>query len=214
MIFQGVFVSLNKDNSNQTSADDQSDSGDEHPPIQAGPEFRSIETPYLKQLKVTHRARARAAMRWRPRFLKALAMSCNITCALKAAGTHYNTFRGHQKNDTEFAGQVREAEEQGADLLHAHCFKSALEGNLEPVYFQEDIVGHIRKYDTRMQIEMLRAHRPDLFKTPGTGQTNIQINQDNQKLLVVTPEAAAELQRRRRDALRREYDRENGVAQP
>ena len=32
---------------------------------------------------------------------------------------------------------------------------------------QGELVGHIRKYDTRVQIEMLRAHIPDKFKTPG-----------------------------------------------
>ena len=49
---------------------------------------------------------------------------------------------------------------------------------------------------------------PDKFKTPGTGSTNIQINNDNRKLLVVTPEVAAELQERRRAALMAEKERE------
>src|ERR1700737_894465 len=102
----------------------------------------------LKQLKVTHRARARAAMRWRPRFLKTLAMSFNWTDALKAAHVCYNTVRAHERSDPEFAAQLKDAEQEGAELLHHVCLKSAIEGNVEPVYFQGQIVGHIRKYDS------------------------------------------------------------------
>jgi hypothetical protein len=126
------------------------------------------ETAYLKQLKVTHRARARAAMRWRPRFLKALAMACSLTDALKAAHVSYNTVKLHERSDSEFAAQLREAKEEGAQLLHGVCWKAAIEGNVEPVFFQGQIVGYIRKYDSRMQIELLRAHMPHLFKTPGS----------------------------------------------
>ena len=32
-------------------------------------------------------------------------------------------------------------------------------------------VSYIRKYDSKLQIEMLRAHRPDRFKTAGVNVT-------------------------------------------
>jgi hypothetical protein len=85
----------------------------------------------------------------------------------RAAGIAYNTFLHHQRNDPEFARQVAEAEEQAVDLLHARCFKDAIEGQLEPVYFRGKVVGHIRKFDSRLAIELLRAHLPNIFKTPG-----------------------------------------------
>jgi hypothetical protein len=158
------------------------------------------ETAYLKQLKATHRARACAAKRWRPRFLKALAMSFNWTDALKAARVCYNTVRAHEQNDPEFAARLKEAEEEGAQLLHAVCWKSAVEGNVEPVYFQGQIVGHIRKYDSRMQIELLRAHMPHLFKTPGSHAPVISGDNNNQ-VMIMTPERQDELIRLRREAL-------------
>ncbi|SRR6266446_933606 len=160
----------------------------------------SIETPYLQQLKATHRARARAATRWRPRFLKALRMSCNWTDSLKAAHVSYNTVKLHERNDPDFAAQLREAEEEGAQLLHGVCFKAALEGNLEPVYWQGKIVGHIRKYDSRMQVELLRAHMPHLFKTPGSYAPVIS-GDNNDKGMIMTPELQDELIRQRREAL-------------
>jgi hypothetical protein len=163
--------------------------------------FTPVETAYLKQLKVTHRARARAAMRWRPRFLKALRMSCNWTDSLKAAHVSYNTVKLHERNDPDFAAQLKEAEEEGAQLLHGVCFKAALEGNLEPVYWQGKIVGHIRKYDSRMQIELLRAHMPHLFKTLGSHAPVISGDNNNNKGMIMTAERQDELIRLRREAL-------------
>jgi hypothetical protein len=159
------------------------------------------ETAYLKQLKATHRARARAATRWRPRFLKALRMSCNWTDSLKAAHVSHNTVKLHERNDPEFAAQLKEAEEEGAQLLHAVCFQAALQGELQPVYWQGQIVGHIRKYDARMQIELLRAHMPHLFKTPGSRAPVISGDNNNNKGMIMTPERQDELIRLRREAL-------------
>ncbi len=113
-------------------------------------------------------------MRWRPRFLKALAMSCSVVFATKAARVSYNTFKAHQRNDPEFAAEVREAEEEGAQLLHNACWRAAVEGDVEPVYWNGEVVGNVRKFDSRLRIEMLRAHLPAKFKQPGTA--NVKIN--------------------------------------
>jgi tRNA(Ile2) C34 agmatinyltransferase TiaS len=51
--------------------------------------------------------------------------------------------------------------------LHARCIKAVIEGELEPVYFQGKIVGHTRKFDSRLAIELLRAHMPGTFKMRG-----------------------------------------------
>src|SRR5206468_181675 len=97
---------------------DESDDGDAQSPSEVGREFAPIETAYLKQLKVTHRARVRETMRWRPRFLK----------ALRAAGVAYNTYRAHIQNDPDFAEQVGEAEKRAAHVLHAAAWSRAVEG--------------------------------------------------------------------------------------
>ena len=44
--------------SSQLDSGDESDNGDAQSPSEVGTEFVPIETAYLKQLKVTHRARA------------------------------------------------------------------------------------------------------------------------------------------------------------
>jgi hypothetical protein len=73
----------------------------------------------------------------------------------------------HRKHDPEFAKQWDEAREYGIEMLHARAFQRALEGDLEPVYYMGVVVDYVRKFDSRLQIEMLRAHRPDKFKTAG-----------------------------------------------
>jgi len=154
-------------------------------------EFRAIETPYLKQLKVTHRARARATIGWRSRFLNGSASSWGYMFALRSAGVSYNTFRVHERNDAEFAAQVREAVAQGAQLLHDVCWKRVMGGDLEPVYWQGQIAGYVRKFDTRLQIEFLRAYKPERFKKPGT-QVNVGMKSD---VFVLIEEQRHELQR-------------------
>jgi hypothetical protein len=166
------------------------------------PAFPATETEYLKQLTLTHRARARRALRWRPKFLSALTASCSFTFAARAAKVAYNTFLLHQRNDPEFARQVAEAEEEAIDLLHARCFKAALEGELEPVYFQGKIVGHTRKFDSRLAIELLRAHMPDVFKTPGSRHAAANVNAPGASGIVMTPEVQAELMAMRQESLR------------
>jgi hypothetical protein len=118
--------------------------------------------------------------------------------ALRAAEVCYNTFRAHERNDPEFALQVREAEAEGAQLLHDVCWKRVTEGDLEPVYWQGQIAGHIRRFDTRLQIAFLRAYMPDRFKTPGQAQVNIAAKGD---ILVLTEEKRARIMEKRRLAL-------------
>lgn len=124
-------------------------------------------------------------------------MSGGYMFALRAAGVCYNTFRAHERNDHEFARQVREAEAEGAQLLHDVCWKRVTQGDLEPIYWQGEVVGHIRKFDTRLQIEFLRAYMPDRFKTPGTN-VNIGTKGD---VFVLTEEQRHELQRINREWL-------------
>ena len=103
----------------------------------------------------------------------------------------------HRKHDPEFAKQWDEAREYGIEILHARAFQRALEGDLEPVHYMGVVVGYVRKFDSKLQIEMLRAYRPDRFKTPGT-QVNIGTKGD---VFVLTEEQRMELQRINREWL-------------
>jgi len=63
----------------------------------------------------------------------------------------------HRKHNPEFAKQWDEARESGIELLHDRVSQRAIEGDLEPVFYIGVAVAYLRKFDSRLQIEMLRA---------------------------------------------------------
>ena len=105
----------------------------------------------------------------------------------------------HLRSDSDFAEQAEAAKAHAIDLLHTRAFQRCLEGDVEPIYWQGIVVGHIRKFDSRLQIEMLRALMPATFKTPG--QTPANINTGQQNILVLDEATRAKLIEARRKAL-------------
>jgi hypothetical protein len=136
------------------------------------------------------RARARAAIVWRSHWLCAYAMSGSKVMACRVARVGHSTADYHLKNDADFASQAESAKEHADDLLHTRCMQRCIEGDMEPVYWQGEVVGYIPKFDTRLQIEMLRAHMPATFKTPGTGRVDAGTGD---KILVLDEEMRAKL---------------------
>lgn len=165
-----------------------------------GEEFEAkwfLKTKWLLQLHKTHRARAQFALTWRPRFLATVALTRSVTIGCRAAKIAFASMQHHRKCDEEFDGQVEAAKAHAVSLLHDVAFKRALEGDCEPIFWQGIPVGHVKKYDGRLQIEMLRAHKPDRFKTPGTQPAII----NNQNTFVVDPALADAMINARQEAL-------------
>jgi len=85
--------------------------------------------------------------------------------------------------------------------LHDVTMKSAIEGECEPIFWQGIEVGHVRKVDNRLRIEMLRAHMPKVFKTPGSKVAISTGNQQN--MFICGPEEQDKLIALRQESLRR-----------
>jgi hypothetical protein len=167
---------------------------------QFGQEFEAswfLQTDWLTKLKSVNRVRARAALRWRPKFLAALAIGRTMVFACKAATVAYNTAKYHRAQDRQFDEQCLAAMDYAGELLESRAFQRALEGDVEPIVYMGVIVGHIRKFDSRLQIELLRAYRPDKFKSSGTN-VNIATKSD---VFVLTEEQRHELMRINREWL-------------
>ena len=158
-----------------------------------------LPTEWLYQLGLTHRARAQYALAWRPRFLAVVALSRSIVLGCRAAKVSRPTVNLHRRNDPDFDAQVIAAQEHAVELLHDVAMPRALEGDCEPIFWQGIEVGHVRKFDGRLQIEMLRAHLPNKFKTPGSKQP--LISGDGNQVLVIDAATRAELVRLRQEAL-------------
>jgi len=60
----------------------------------------------------------------------------------------------HLKNDADFRAQAEVAKARAIDLLFTRCMQRCLEGDVEPIYWQGIVVDHVRKFDSRLQIEM------------------------------------------------------------
>jgi hypothetical protein len=144
------------------------------------------------------RVRVRAIMAWRARWLAVYAMGFSKMMACRKAHVGIHTVNFHLNNDPDFAAQAEAAKAHAIDLLHTRAFQRCLEGDLEPIYWQGVKIDHVRKFDSRLMIEMLRAHMPNKFKTPGTGQINVDTGD---KILVMDEATRAKLMAARREAL-------------
>ncbi len=160
-----------------------------------------LETPWLKAKRATYKGTEQAnyAMRWRPTFLAAVALSHSTMIGCRASGVTPPTVIDHRKSDPDFDAQVIAAQDHCIELLHAVTMRSALEGDLEPVFWQGIQVGHIKKFDNRLRIELLRAHLPTKFKTPGAHSA--LVSGDGNNVLVIDAATRAELVALRREAL-------------
>jgi hypothetical protein len=121
--------------------------------------------------------------------------------ACRAAGVSRKSTNRHRHNDAAFDQQCQEAEQHAIELLHDVTMKSAIEGECKPVYWQGIPVGYVREVDNRLRIEMLRAHMPKTFKTPGA---KVAINTGNMQnnFFVCGPEEQDALIAQRQESLR------------
>jgi hypothetical protein len=144
------------------------------------------------------RLRVRAVIAARARFLTFYAVLGSQHGACKKARISFEDIAYQLKKDDDFMAQAEVAKAYFTDLLHARAAQRAIEGDLEPVFWQGIEVGHIRKFDSRLQIEMLRAHMPDKFKTPGSGRASTTINSD---VFVLTEDQRARLMAANRERI-------------
>lgn len=83
---------------------------------------------------------------WKSKFIKALAISCNVTLAAKAAGIS----RGHvyleRENDADFATAWKRAKEEALDILEAEAYRRA------------------QKSSDTLMIFLLKAHKPSKYR--------------------------------------------------
>lgn len=142
------------------------------------------------------RSNARAHNVWIPRFLMALERSPNWSMAARVAGVGHSTPYMRAAADPVFAKAAAEAESRALDLIEAAAYKSAVYGDLEPVFHEGIKVGEIVKYSHPAREMLLRAGRPGKYREkvppPGTGSTQVNI------LVQITPERMVALQDRMR----------------
>lgn len=86
-----------------------------------------------------------------------------VTPAAEAAkisrGAHYHWLR----SNPEYRKRFEAAQLESSDVIEDHARKLALEGVLEPVFYEGQICGHKIKYSTDLIKFLLQANNPEKF---------------------------------------------------
>ena len=101
---------------------------------------------------------------WRKAFIAALARSGNVTAAAEIVGkTRAGAYKARSTSPT-FAKQWDQALEEASDAMELEAKRRAMSGVEEPVYYQGQEIGRVRKYSDTLLIFLLKAHRPEKFR--------------------------------------------------
>jgi hypothetical protein len=91
--------------------------------------------------------------------------------------THYNWL----EVDAAYVKAFEDAREQRADLLEREADRRAIEGWLEPAFYQGKVCGAVRKYSDMLLLARLRAEKPQKYRDhveiggPGGGSIPIAV---------------------------------------
>lgn len=96
-------------------------------------------------------------------FLDALEELGNVADAATRAGVTAGQVHGLKRRDEEFAGQLREAADIGFEVYVREAHRRGVTGVDEPVYYQGEPVGVVRKYSDKMLEIALKAGRPEVY---------------------------------------------------
>lgn len=101
---------------------------------------------------------------WQPTFLKWLQKKGNVTAACDKAKIARSWAYEVRDVDPEFAAEWDTALVEATERLEMEARRRAEDGVLEPVYYQGERVGGIRKYSDTLMIFLLKAHAPEKYR--------------------------------------------------
>ena len=111
---------------------------------------------------------ARRRTKWTPKkqreFLELLASNGNVTVSCEALNLRRQTVYEARAEDAQFAAAWDAAMEQAADHLEAEARRRAVDGWDEPVFYQGEQTGLVRKFSDTLLIFLLKGARPEKFR--------------------------------------------------
>ena len=120
-------------------------------------------------------------------FLEHLARTGSVTIACERAGLARSAVYARRERSRPFREAWKRAVDLGVESLHDRAMERALEGEERPVIKDGEQVATVRRFDNRLVLALLRAHRGGFGATPAAP----------------APERAAELLQRFREAEKR-----------
>lgn len=100
----------------------------------------------------------------RAAFLDALARTGNVSESATLAGIGRSAAYDWRRDDSTFAADWEAAVDEAADRMEREALRRAVEGVDEPVFYQGEEVGHVRKYSDTLLIFLLKAARPEKYR--------------------------------------------------
>ena len=100
-----------------------------------------------------HRTRKKG----RDLFLRALAKTGNVGLSVEASGVGRSTVYEWRDKDEGFALEWDTALEAASDVLEAEARRRAVEGVSEPVYYQGEVAGHVKRYSDVLLIFLMKS---------------------------------------------------------
>lgn len=97
-------------------------------------------------------------------FLHWLARTGNVTRAAEKAKVNRTHMYQVRQEDETFAAAWQEATVIAVERLELEARRRAEQGVLEPVYYQGEKVGAVRKYSDTLLIFLLKAHKPEKYR--------------------------------------------------
>lgn len=120
------------------------------------------------------------------RFLRILAATGVVSRAVEGTGVSRFTVYEHRKNDADFRRRWEEADEAYADALEAEAYRRAVKGVEEPVFYQGEVCGKIRRYSDSLLAQQLKARRPERYRERVSMDANVNVKSG--VLIVPSPE--------------------------
>lgn len=97
-------------------------------------------------------------------FLNALGTTASVTAACEVAKIARSSAYEWRDADLPFAAAWDAAVVRGTDALEDEAIRRARLGVDEPVFYQGEECGTVRKYSDTLLIFMLKARRPEIFR--------------------------------------------------
>jgi hypothetical protein len=97
-------------------------------------------------------------------FLKAFIEHGTLTHAARAMGLSRSLHNKWMASDPTYPERYALAQEAVADKLEKEAMRRAHDGVKEPVYYQGERVGYVRKYSDQLMGLLLRGHRPKRYR--------------------------------------------------
>ncbi len=93
-------------------------------------------------------------------FLAALAETCSVTKAVRAARISRSEIYNWRDEDPAFASSWEVAKQRGVCALEDEAVRRGAEGYEEPVFYEGAQVATVRKYSDNLLKALLAAHNP------------------------------------------------------